>query len=154
MIKLLQNKNLVVKKKQRSYYKATIKPKITKEIPAQPYIFLFHAFSYSFWYIVLSLDALSNISCASIPWTFSSMSFYSNFTIIMVILFWVFLMFYQIFLFPQVKQSKIISNKHGIYKMPHEMLNDVKLRILGNSEISIKSQNFIELFFTSSFCQY
>ena len=38
--------------------------------------------------------------------------------------------------------------------MPHELLNDVKLRILGNSEISIKSQNFIELFFTSSFCQY
>ena len=28
----------------------------------------------------------------------------------------------QIFLSPQVKQSVIISNKHGIFEMPHESL--------------------------------
>ena len=39
----------------------------------------------------------------------------------------------------------IISNKHGIYKLPHKLLIDLKLRILGNKEISEKSQNFIEL---------
>ena len=37
----------------------------------------------------------------------------------------------------------IISNKHGIYKLPHKLLIDLKL--LGNKEISGKSQNFIEL---------
>ena len=35
-------------------------------------------------------------------------------------------MFGQIFLSPQVKQSMVISNKHGIYKL----LNDLRLRIL------------------------
>ena len=39
----------------------------------------------------------------------------------------------------------IISNKHGIYKLPHKLLIDLKLRILGNKEILGKSQNFIEL---------
>ena len=36
---------------------------------------------------------------------------------IMVIIFWDFLMFDQIFLSPQVKRSVIISNKHGINKL-------------------------------------
>ena len=40
-------------------------------------------------------------------------------------------MFDQIFLTPQVKRSVIISNKPGIYELPHELLNAVKLRILG-----------------------
>ena len=35
-------------------------------------------------------------------------------TTAMVIIFWDFLMFYQIFLSPQVKESVIIGNKHGI----------------------------------------
>ena len=39
----------------------------------------------------------------------------------------------------------IISNKHGIYKLHHELLNDVRFRILGNWEISEKSLNFTEL---------
>ena len=30
-------------------------------------------------------------------------------------------MFYQIFLSSQVKRSGIISNKHGIYELPHEL---------------------------------
>ena len=44
-------------------------------------------------------------------------------------------MFYQIFISPQVKQIVIISNKHGIYKLPHELENIRKLgnwKILGN----------------------
>ena len=41
-------------------------------------------------------------------------------------------MFYQIILTPQVKRIVIISNKHGIYELPHELPNDLRLRILGN----------------------
>ena len=37
-------------------------------------------------------------------------------------------MFYQIFLLSQLKQSAIISNKHGIYEFPHELPNDLRLR--------------------------
>ena len=43
-------------------------------------------------------------------------------------------MLYQIFLSPKVKPSAIISNKHGIYELPHELSKDLRLRILGNSE--------------------
>ena len=53
----------------------------------------------------------------------------------MVIVFWDFLIFYQMLLSPQVKWSVIISNKHGIYKMPHELPNDLTLMILGNKGI-------------------
>ena len=35
------------------------------------------------------------------------------------IMFWDFLMFYQIFLSPQVKRWEIITYKHGIYELPH-----------------------------------
>ena len=41
-------------------------------------------------------------------------------------------MFYQILLSPQVKRRAIISNKHGVYELPHEFPNDLRLRILGN----------------------
>ena len=41
-------------------------------------------------------------------------------------------MFYQIFLSPQMKRSAIISNKHGIYELPQELPNDLRLRILAN----------------------
>ena len=54
-------------------------------------------------------------------------------------------MFDEIFISPKLKQNMIISNKHGIYKLPHKLLNCVRLRILGNSEILGKSQNVIEL---------
>ena len=40
---------------------------------------------------------------------------------ILAIIFSDFLMFYQIFLSPQVKLIVIISNKHGIYELPHEL---------------------------------
>ena len=39
-------------------------------------------------------------------------------------------MFYKIFLSPQVKRSPIISNKYGIYELPLEMPNSVRLSIL------------------------
>ena len=52
----------------------------------------------------------------------------------------------QFFLSPQVKRRVIISNKYGIYELPHELPNNLRLRILGNEEISGKSQNFIELY--------
>ena len=49
----------------------------------------------------------------------------------------------------QMKRSVIISNKHGIYELPHELPhelpNDLRLRILGNYRMSTKSQIFIEL---------
>ena len=54
-------------------------------------------------------------------------------------------MFDKIFVSPQVKQIGIISNKHGIYELPHELSNDLILRTLGNYEISRRSQNFIKL---------
>ena len=42
------------------------------------------------------------------------------------------LMFYQIFLSPQIKRWAIITFKHGIYELLHELPNDLRLRILGN----------------------
>ena len=53
-------------------------------------------------------------------------------------------MFYQIFFSPQVKRSAINSNKQGVYKLPHELPNDLKLRILRNKEKSGKCQNLLE----------
>ena len=43
-------------------------------------------------------------------------------------------MFYQIFLSPQVKCSAIISDKQGVYEVPRELPNDLRLRISGNKE--------------------
>ena len=57
-----------------------------------------------------------------------------NWATILVIIFWDFLMLHQIFFSPQVKPGVIHSNKHGIYKLLHELLNELRLRI-----------NFIEL---------
>ena len=51
---------------------------------------------------------------------------------IIFILFWDFLMFYQVLLSPQVKRCAIITYKHGIYELPHELPNNFRLRILGN----------------------
>ena len=48
------------------------------------------------------------------------------------IIFWDFSMFYKIFFSPQVKRWVIITYKHGIYELPHELPNDLRLRILGN----------------------
>ena len=36
------------------------------------------------------------------------------------------------FLLPQVKRWVIITYKHGIYELPYELQNDLRLRRLGN----------------------
>ena len=53
-------------------------------------------------------------------------------------------MIYQIFLSPQLKRCAIITYKHEIYELPHELPNDLRLRILGNYEISGKCLSFIQ----------
>ena len=47
---------------------------------------------------------------------------------IISIIFCDFLMFYQIFLSPQVKRYAIITYKHGIYELPHELPKNLRLR--------------------------
>ena len=46
---------------------------------------------------------------------------------ILAIIVWDFLMFYQTFLSPQVKRIVIISNKHGIYELPNELPDDLRM---------------------------
>ena len=41
-------------------------------------------------------------------------------------------MFYQIYLSAQMKKCAITTYKHGIYELPHELPNDLRLMILGN----------------------
>ena len=53
-------------------------------------------------------------------------------------------MFYQILLSPQVKGWVIITYKNGIYELPHQLPNNLRLRMLGNEEISGKCLNFTE----------
>ena len=53
-------------------------------------------------------------------------------TTIISITFSDFLMFYQFLLSPQVKRCAIITYKLGIYELPHELLNNLGLKILGN----------------------
>ena len=55
-----------------------------------------------------------------------------DWTAVISIIFWDFLMFYQIFASSQVKQCAIIAYKHSIYELPHELPNHLTLRILGN----------------------
>ena len=43
-----------------------------------------------------------------------------------------------------MKRWAIISPKHGTHELPHELLNELRLRILGNSEILGKCLTFIE----------
>ena len=62
----------------------------------------------------------------------SSKIFIFHKTTIRFLIFWDFWMFYQIFLSPQVKRWAIITYKHGIYELPHELPNDLRLRNLGN----------------------
>ena len=63
---------------------------------------------------------------------------------IIFIIFWDFLIFYQISLSPQVKRCVIITYKHGIYELPHELPNDLRLRILKNCKIWGKRLIFVE----------
>ena len=47
-------------------------------------------------------------------------------------------MFDQIFFSPQVKRSVIISSKNGMYKNPHELPNNLRLRKLGRIKKILK----------------
>ena len=63
-------------------------------------------------------------------------------------------MFDQLFLSIQVEGSVIISNKNGIYEFPYELLNNMKLRILKNEQISWKLPNFIAQYPVFCFAMY
>ena len=52
-------------------------------------------------------------------------------------------MFYQIFLSPEVKGWAIITYKRGIYELPHELTNDLRLRILGYKKVLGKPQIWV-----------
>ena len=78
--------------------------------------------------------------------------FFFIFTI-MVIIFWEILVFYQIFLSPEVKRSEIISNKHGIYELPHKLPNNLRLRKLAKNKVYQNNLNTSRNFnLVSSFC--
>ena len=47
-----------------------------------------------------------------------------------VVIFEIFLVFYQTFLLPQAKWSDITGNKNDKYNLPHELPNNLKFRIL------------------------
>ena len=44
-------------------------------------------------------------------------------------------MFNQILLSPQVERGAVISNKHGIYELSHELPNDLRLKICWNYKL-------------------
>ena len=45
---------------------------------------------------------------------------------------------------PQVKRNVISSIANMVYELPHELPNDLRLRILGNKEILGKSRIWVE----------
>ena len=53
-------------------------------------------------------------------------------------------MIYHTFLSPNVKRCANITYKHGIYELPHELLKNLRFRILGTQEISGMCLNFKE----------
>ena len=55
------------------------------------------------------------------------------------------MMFYQIFLSPQVKRNASFSNKQSLYELPHKVPSSLRLRILGCEAKSEKFQNLLEL---------
>ena len=50
-------------------------------------------------------------------------------------------MFYQIFLSPQVTRWAVITYRHGIYEVPYELPNDLKLKDLRKLENIRKAPN-------------
>ena len=75
----------------------------------------------------------------TIPSCYNDVSVNSSFPCTATTIFMIFmtLMFYQIFFSPQVKQSMIISYKHGIYKLPHKLLNDLRFQEISKQQESI-----------------
>ena len=72
---------------------------------------------------------LKDISRLSILKLFNVATIYGE---ILAIIFWEILMFDKILVSPKVKRIVIISNKHGIYQLPHKFPNDLRLNTLGN----------------------
>ena len=54
-------------------------------------------------------------------------------------------MFYQIFLSPQMKRCAIITYKHGIYELPHELPKDLRLRILYNDRLAAYNDSLVPI---------
>ena len=84
-------------------------------------------------------DLIPSFEIFLIPYVYC----YLEATIIFII-FWDSLMFCQIFLSPQVKRCTIITYKHSLYDLPHELTNNLRLRNLGNEEILQKCLNFTQ----------
>ena len=61
------------------------------------------------------------------------------------------------FLSPQVKRSVIISNKHDLYELPHELPNDLTFRTSGPNSTSEPHRVIAHcpaFLPKSKFCQY
>ena len=84
-------------------------------------------------YILYIYISVCNFQSMKSPVELNSLlkSFFMTPTISFII-FSDFLMFYQIFLSLQVERCAIVSYKHGIYEFPHALLNNLRLKILGN----------------------
>ena len=67
------------------------------------------------------------------------------FQVIIFIIYGDILMFQRIFLSLQNKRFAILTYQNGIYELPSELPNDLKVRILGDYEKSGKCLDFIEL---------
>ena len=72
---------------------------------------------------------IDNILCGKLV---SSEPIMTNDNLTVTLVGFFFLMFYQIFLSPQVKKSMISSNKDGSYELPYELPKDLVLSILEN----------------------
>ena len=78
---------------------------------------------------------------------FSNFSGFWNFknrSTILVIIFWHFLIIQLTSESPQVKPYLISSVTNLVHKLPHELLNNLRLRILGNQEILGKCQMWVQ----------
>ena len=64
-----------------------------------------------------------------------------NIATIIFIIFWEFLMFYQIL--PQTKRSVVINNKQCMHKLPHKLANNIRLIKLGKVQKISKLQRII-----------
>ena len=61
---------------------------------------------------------------------------------IILIIPWHLLMLYEIFLWLEVKRCRVVTYKNGIYEVPQELLNDLRIRNWANHEISGKCEIF------------
>ena len=113
----------------------------SENVQSKNFAIIWRIISYLFPFALCALSILLVIQ--SLP--NSGITFKISLATISFIMFWDFSMFCQIFLSPQVKPWAIITYKHGIYELPHELPNDLRLLwILGKQEISGKCLNPIE----------